>query len=312
MPALLTHYCLALEVFGEDADEAAFVGSQGPDPFFFYGRLPWKKREDSKTVPSFGTLLHRIDPADFYAKLLMRAAKSEDRAILKPYLEGLFLHYCLDRRAHPFIFYKSGQSTDPSKSHLYSISHMYYETFVDVLVARRYDLKKNPDECLELSEDKALAISRLFMETEEEAKIAGDLPLDAFSGGVKDYKTLERFLLSRHGIKKALITKVFGPASEPSALSYPSSVEKIPHIDFLNESHGLWRDPVSGEEHHTDFYELMKEAELDYASFKEAIDKAYEGEDVTSLLKGLTKGLNHDGTSEGALKTHFDLVWKVE
>ena len=62
MPAILTHYTFA-KFEGVNPERKHFgalvLGSQGPDPFFFYGMLPWKKREGSKVVNTFGSGLHK-------------------------------------------------------------------------------------------------------------------------------------------------------------------------------------------------------------------------------------------------------------
>ena len=46
MPAINTHYLFAKEhVEKENPYPNAFIlASQGPDPFFFFGQLPWKRK----------------------------------------------------------------------------------------------------------------------------------------------------------------------------------------------------------------------------------------------------------------------------
>jgi hypothetical protein len=47
MPAIITHYTFAKEANGGAPHpflEALYLGAQGPDPFFFYGQYPFKKR----------------------------------------------------------------------------------------------------------------------------------------------------------------------------------------------------------------------------------------------------------------------------
>ncbi|MFA6620606.1 MAG: hypothetical protein WCS90_05720, partial [Bacilli bacterium] len=92
MPAIITHYTFALETM-KDANsqhkEAILVGAQGPDPFFFFGQYPFKKRPHAKEVASFGTTLHEIDISSIYSELLKYAHGSTDKDLLFAYIEGL-------------------------------------------------------------------------------------------------------------------------------------------------------------------------------------------------------------------------------
>ncbi len=312
MPALLTHYCFASEVLKEEATEAALVGGQGPDVFFFYGMLPWRKREVKGVVDAFGRRLHKIDPADFYPLLFKYASTSEDKEILSSYLDGLLLHYCMDRACHPYIFYKSGKSYDPKLSRLYSLSHMYFETLLDVIFRKRHKLKLRPDLTLKLGEKEATAISKMWAAAAKESDLVDELPEDCFSGGVQDYKGLERFIVSKSGFKRFLIKLVFKKESEPWIMSYPRNLGKCKDIDFLNEKKEPWLDPVTGEERDSSFLDLWNQAALDFKAFRALKDKALEGKDVKEEMAKLTRGLNHDGAHDGDIKSHFGLVWEVE
>ena len=67
MPAIITHYTFALETMKDPSrpfKEALLVGAQGPDPFFFFGQYPFKKRPHHLEVDSFGTALHVIKSED--------------------------------------------------------------------------------------------------------------------------------------------------------------------------------------------------------------------------------------------------------
>jgi hypothetical protein len=125
MPAITTHYSFALEMgklFPSAYPEARYLGAQGPDPFFFYGQFPWKKRKNKKEIDAYGSLLHHIDIATrstpLSSKFMRRREK--DKELLFAYIEGLFLHYVLDRDCHPYIFPKAGFSALPEEKAFYS------------------------------------------------------------------------------------------------------------------------------------------------------------------------------------------------
>ena len=60
MPSSLVHYIFAKSSKSE-ANSAYCLGSQGPDPFFYYGYTSIKAK-NTKTIRQFGTFLHKIDP----------------------------------------------------------------------------------------------------------------------------------------------------------------------------------------------------------------------------------------------------------
>ncbi|MCH5321943.1 MAG: hypothetical protein J1E36_09275, partial [Eubacterium sp.] len=67
MPAFSTHYIFAKELvpfLKETADfevneDAVFLGTQGPDIFFFHRILPWM---NGKSLRKYGSMLHRSKP----------------------------------------------------------------------------------------------------------------------------------------------------------------------------------------------------------------------------------------------------------
>jgi hypothetical protein len=62
--------------------------------------------------------LHDIDISRVYNELIKYANASSDKELLYSYIEGLFLHYSLDRECHPYIFAKAGYAKDgPKKKH---------------------------------------------------------------------------------------------------------------------------------------------------------------------------------------------------
>ena len=68
MPSSLVHYIFAKSSKSE-ANSAYCLGSQGPDPFFYYGYTSIKAK-NTKTIRQFGTFLHKIDPYKIFSFLV--------------------------------------------------------------------------------------------------------------------------------------------------------------------------------------------------------------------------------------------------
>ena len=133
MPSALSHHlfargCMSLadagqgrgRTIGPSFVDAAYAGSQGPDPLFFVGYIPWRKRAGVAGLRTLGTELHGIDPRGTYLDLAARAiALPADgpREAALGFVTGLVLHYALDERVHPIV--RSATGTDMIAHHRY-------------------------------------------------------------------------------------------------------------------------------------------------------------------------------------------------
>lgn len=87
--------------------DALIAGTQGPDPFFFYGRLPWARRRDIALAERFADIMHKEDPPRYFQALEDRAQGESDgdrRRSCLSFVAGLRLHYILDEALHPYVF----------------------------------------------------------------------------------------------------------------------------------------------------------------------------------------------------------------
>jgi hypothetical protein len=96
----------AARLAGLDFD-ALITGTQGPDPFFFYGRLPWARRRDIALAERFADIMHKEDPPRYFDALEAHARGESDderRRSCLSFVGGLRLHYILDEALHPYVF----------------------------------------------------------------------------------------------------------------------------------------------------------------------------------------------------------------
>lgn len=312
MPAVITHYTFAIETMLDPNDRyraATLVGAQGPDPFFFYGQVPLHKRKGSPEVDSFGSDLHHVELSAPYYHLIEIANKSPDKELLFAYIDGLFLHYCLDRNCHPYVFYMTGFPSKPEEKKKYGISHMYFETILDYLLGHEKGTFTRPDVYLEMPKEDAEKIGAMWDEMNKMTLSKEHFDSKSFVYSLKDYKTALHSAFSKHGKKKALFKKIFGSESHAWAMSYPQNLDDLKNIDFLNKSHAEWFDPVSGVSHKESFYDLMAKSAEDYVKVHALLLKAKNGVPVEGELKAFVNNVDHDGVPVGEKKSHQTFVW---
>jgi hypothetical protein len=314
MPAILTHYTFAKAVMVDPSrpyPEALFLGAQGPDPFFFYGQIPWKRRALSKAVNAFGAKVHHMDVTDLYESLLKHAAASKDSELLLSYVEGLFLHYALDRNCHPYIFSKAGFSEDPQEARAYGLSHMLLETYLDLIIGKRSKtFTYRAERYLKVPKAELEEISSLW--NDANAEITGDSAIGktSFFDAARDYAGILRFVNTPHAFKRWFLGTFLGKASQPYAMNYPSHIpSELRNLDYLNEAHGEWPDPVSGGKRTESFLDLWDAAQRDYITMLPLLQKARAREAFRGELSAEIRNLDHDGFGPEEKMNFMDPLW---
>lgn len=307
MPAILFHYNFALETVPEEEKpffDAVKLGTQGPDPFFFYGIKLGKRYKDMAAINDFGGKLHQIDITEDYLKLVAYAAKSPHRELLTSYIDGLFLHYAADRTLHPYVFARTGFDEKGELHGYYKWSHAFFEAVLDKTLSLQKGTFQNPAHTLLVKEeDQVKIISRMWFEA-----LGAPLQEDSFYLSWKCYRFAMGFLYSKSGWKRAIFA-LGGKHNIAMGLAYPGNMKKYEVIDVLNSKHQPWPEPVSGEEKTLGVNDLWKKAQDWYSKAHELLLSALDGHDEESRLRALVAGVNHDGTPIGGLKKHFVLCW---
>ena len=309
MPATIVHDSFALEMIPEEEKPylaAVRAGTQGPDFFMAYGTNPFHKRKDSDQIRPFGSHMHQISICPTYAKLLEYAGKQEGevRELLFAYIDGLLMHFSVDRTFHPYIFYRSGFDENGGLPGKWGWAHGYFESVLDKVVGTKKGTFLRPDKAMgQMKEEDVKAVSRMW-------HACAEFPLkeDSFAASYQDYCDVTRIMWSPLGIKRALFS-LGGKYSKPMALIHPSNrrVKKDAYLDVLNEKHSLWKDPATLEESTEGFEELWLKAKEAYREAHALLLRAKKGEDVGEELAKWSLNRNHDGTPIGeSKKEHGD------
>lgn len=291
MPAAYSHHRLALEVinlYPELHKEAFCLGSQGPDPFLYRGTLPWQTREGAKRLNDYGERLHHSDIHPLYSKLLSLAEDEWQRS----YVKGLYLHYCLDSLAHPYIFYRSGFEEDGGLRGLTKFSHGKFEAILDAVLQDYDGVKVNPGRLFRLKEDEVSSISRLWASL-------GEVKERDFLSCYHDFNQTQSFLYSPSGLKRPFFY-LLGPKGLAYGMSYPHFLKRADRgIDVLNLGHKEYLEPSSGAAHSYSFLEILGLAK---EKFVEVMDHLLD----PALPRIVDFSIDHDGDKPGERKTYSD------
>lgn len=311
MPSVLTHYGFNKEVldynieFLKGNEDIYLVGAQGPDPFLFYGIIPFMGSRNGDEIRKYGTKLHKINPSKVFEMLMKYASNSKDKNILYSYILGAGLHYILDRKIHPYVFYKTGFSDDKKMKKKYFVDHTLFETNLDVLLINdRYKkYKVKPIDAISCEVYKIEKVSEMYNKVSNDKAINDNTFKDSYNHMCK----IENILYSKTGKKKKLVKLLF--KNTPfNTMMHSIFVEDDEKIDYLNIKNNNWLDPSSEVVYQKSLYDLLNEAkEESYAWFKLVID-SYNGKEID--LEGFTKGFIYDGYKEGNKMKVFKSVYR--
>ncbi|HEX6923658.1 MAG TPA: zinc dependent phospholipase C family protein [Bacillales bacterium] len=255
MPNVWTHI-----YFGEDvADKSSYsvpsedvksyfrLGAQGPDPFFYHNFWPWKKE---KKVAEIGGKIHRDSCGAFLMEMIRHGFRKSSDFYLQAYILGFLTHHILDRNAHPYIIYRSG-----NEDH----KHQRLECIIDTLLMeelRGIKTWKTPVyEEIDIGRHLyppiqdmlTVLIEKFYPET------ASTMPANYIDDAYQDMLKALKVLFDPLGWKN----KAF--KNQMSAFSYQKVIDDN---DYLNREHQTWFHPAdNSEKHNESFDDLLKNAE---------------------------------------------------
>lgn len=274
MPAVITHYLFARDVYralGDDAlpsseEFSAFLlGNQGPDVLFF------SVLDVTQLVAKdLGTRMHRADAAKTLA--CMRDAANmlpdEIRPIGQAFAKGFLCHYLLDSSEHPFIYAQQNaliqagvQGLDEDAAHEV---HAEIESELDVLalsVKEGLTIEQFQPACALQSSKRVQEVISFMFKHVAAALFSTNIRQDAYISGVENYMTVLFALHSPSGLKREILgrtERLFRKHSFARAMSHRN--ELLHESIFDNHEHMPWTHPGTGEVSDEGFWQLYQSA----------------------------------------------------
>ena len=307
MPAILVHYTFALSAIPEEDipfRDVVNLGSQGPDTFMAYGTVPWKKREEVKKIRQWGHTMHALPVESVYLKMMEYADSSPHKDMLYAYIDGILMHYSVDRICHRYIFYRSGFDENGKLVGYWSWSHGFFEAVLDKTLAKKKGTYQKMSRCIEADKGQVSEISKMWA-------YASPAHLDdgAFLRSQEDFVSAEKMLYNPHGFRRPIF-KLIGKYAAPYSQCHPFFMKKFALLDVLNEKKEEWIDPCTGEKRNESFEEMLQIALEDFKLVHQMVLRAKQGEDIREEFAAWTKNRDHDGSPIGSKKVNMSLCWE--
>lgn len=276
MPAFSTHYIFAKELvpfLKETADfevneDAVFLGTQGPDIFFFHRILPWM---NGKSLRKYGSMLHRSKPEILFENMRKYCEISNEPSIAKSYTYGFILHYALDRNCHPYVYFLQNKITDVHKLTNPHTAHNTIEFSIDsYLLNKRFGIKEpvkfNTAEIITDDKNVIEEVGRL-LEYIVPKTIGKEISAKQGETAITDIKYIQNLTLDSKGCKKKILS-VFETICAPFSLNYkftammrPKDLEKAKK--YVNIEKRKWKSPYSDNFRNESFEELFELSKAD-------------------------------------------------
>lgn len=310
MPGCLSHWLFSTAAL-ESAPQWAIkqrsvvlAASQGTDPFFFYGRVPWRKRSRVSDASDFGTSFHNGHPRLYFKALFDSASalpmQSADAAFAL--ILGLLYHWQLDRHAHFYIYSRSGFNDDGNLDDFWAGRHARFETVADAAFTRMQVLSNPtlqippPFRVMLLDDSIARPLSVWLASVFPQPLLP-----EMWSDSLSDMQTIYRFLSDRNGLKAAVFGRLKKMESLPGALLYPSRPDKERDTQSLNSGRSMWLEPVTGRARTESLRDLFDRAFSEVRAMHELIERT-QVSDYDSCAQdwdNFYRDTNHEGYRPG-------------
>jgi hypothetical protein len=313
MPATIMHQMFAKDAthilkevfpFIEKYPKIMALGTQGPDPFFFYGMIPYRKRKDHYEVRMIGSKLHLKDVSRSLETLLKNAFK-ENLETLKTYALAALLHYTLDRRVHPYVFNQSGFDQQGQLSKPYNLYHSHMETMMDVemlKVREETSQSYHPAHQIKVDPNIIDQIDLLYYESYSDfAK------RHAFKEAVRDMADIYQVIYSPSGRRHQLLKLLLGPFASATAASHPKHIDKKDTRDYLNLKKRTWQNPGNQQSSNLSVVELYQKALDDLKALMPLLDQFQHTHHIH--LEPFTMNINYEGILENETMTYQQSIY---
>ncbi|MDR1914758.1 MAG: zinc dependent phospholipase C family protein [Clostridiales bacterium] len=311
MPAVITHYLMGqktIDTYGADAltvnvrehVEIFNLGCQGPDILFF-------ARGDKK-LNHLGEQMHKSGINAFFAeciKLVRKTAIGDGRAVLESYIAGFLCHYAMDTCTHPYIYYKSGfSSEDGALKGSFATAHRFLETTIDCILSKKLSnmnpYEQNIPKRLNAPKKEKKVVSYLLAEAISNSYNIERYPED-YAKAMRDMIRIYWVFRSKYGIRRNIITligRLVGDKGATGALIHYSPVN---NLDYLNENQADWCYPWNDMfEINLTFNELtdraIEDARIYISAFFKAVRKNLDDKIALNIIgnKNFSTGLEYD------------------
>ncbi|MGN1399770.1 MAG: zinc dependent phospholipase C family protein [Erysipelotrichaceae bacterium] len=280
-----------------------YVGCQGPDIFLYYHNLPWQSHKSYGKIHQLASVSHEEKVNDCFQSLLTQAKETMDDSLIS-YVCGYMAHHCLDRNAHPYVYY----CTDSCDKDI-GYSHQLFESQLELGILNEYklDVKQyNITERIRKIKKKNSIVAALVKMTKEvyqcqltDKEVADCLDDTAFVAG---------FLRDTNGKKTGFISaleKIFSLEGLATSMIVPKEYDNA--LDAMNYRQSVWCHPCDNSLKSTDgFVQLFSTAVNELVAELELFEKyLFNDGSIDDLLAIIGNKSFATGKSDGSTMKFF-------
>lgn len=324
MPNIITHKIFAEEVWKQikkkdirsmidKYPQIFYIGSNGPDFLFFHHVKPWEAYK-SHALNRLGSKVHSYHINEFYKTAIACVQSQKDehmKEMMSVYLFGHLCHWALDKTAHPYIFYRTGNCKGISAGY-----HHRFESMMDTMMLDKFyqmSIKEFESyKICEFDDDILKAIARIYVPVAKKV-YHQDVKVHDLREALNSWKDVQKMLHDPSNIKYSIVKTIEGILHKPWAISGNIVRPEIDErFDVLNENRELWKHPC--DENITScasFMDLFEEAIIIAVK---VIDQTYGSieynADVQGVLDILQDATYDSGMSDHQEMKYFDIIYE--
>ncbi len=302
MPNLLAHRLLMQECIKDtdlDADTKStlLLATQGPDPLFYYGLMPWRAWHYLAAKRRYGSKIHHTDGKKFFTSLFKsydEITDEQQKKIFLAFILGQYAHHLLDKNAHPFVYYYSGFNEEGRLKGRFHYEHANFESEIDSCLADIYpeiDFRDHTEDALKTDKKILHAIDKPLKNAMKDF-LNVKVSKRYYTNSVKNMISMQK--MSNH----RWIRKITGKHSMFNALYTDDEYSKDP----LNLKHQTWYHPVTNEKRNDSFLDILNKVKEE---FKEVVAALSSGSFTKELILSKLDGIDYNGCTEGTKLTYW-------
>ena len=280
------------------------LGCQGPDPFYFYHRMPWQSKKDRKKVMHYGDILHNEHINDTF-EVFFKYVKETKNPLDIAYVAGFMCHWALDTTCHPYIYFE----TDSLNKNIGN-AHQAFETMIDKGVLMVNDLDVRDFQTYKLLKHPEETTERVWKILADVFKKCDGLDLEFrhLDESVRQFHSVQKLFYDPTGRKHKLV----GVAENIAKMKGVGTGMMIPReydyeMDPMNFKKREWLHPCDKNVKSTETFEEMasKAVGIMLALLKTYEDYLNDKAEISDLLDIIADRSFDTGLAPGAKMQYF-------
>lgn len=301
MPAFSTHYIFAKEMMQslkniadfEINEDAVYIGTQGPDIFFFHRIMPWMI---GRSLLRYATALHHSEPQILFENMRAYCSVSAKPDIAKSYAYGFILHYVLDRNCHPYVYALQNKTAKEDKSVNPHSVHNIIEFSMDAYLLNKRLSVQSPEtfstsSTINFNQEVLKEIGRL-LEYVIPRTIGRKITAKQAEQAIKDTKYVQNLIFDPKGSKHKTV-KILDTIIAPFTGNYKITAHMLPKDlekakKYANINNAKWKSPYSDDDRCESFENLFDISILDAQQIIKAFQAGKDCKEITENKSFLT------------------------